>query len=239
MDYELHIARKQIWDRFGDAYGSDISLDEWLAVVKADPELRLDGFHEQPTPEGEASRPTDMSIAVWTRRPRHGRTGDMTGDDVANGTASNMADDMARFRFVGGNVVVKNPCRDVRRKMWRIAQALAAKVQGDGGEFYDRCGNPTDDAAHTQGYWRALCRSLAFRFIWGDPARSDVSAFIRFPMMDSIYKSSPSGTPQVTGRRVLAIVVAKDSLTRAQHAAIATARKRAEMLGIDLIVAEE
>lgn len=226
MDYALHIARKKIWDGFGDAYGSDISLQEWLTVVKTDPELRLDSFRELPIPAGQASRHTDASIAVWTRRPRHGRPGDMTSD-------------MASFCFTSGNVVVKNPHRNVRRKMWRIAQTLTAKVQGDDGEFYDRCGNPIADAAQTQDYWYALCRSLAFRFIWGDPAGSDVQAFTRFPVVDSIYKSSPSGTPQITGRRVLHIAVAKDSLTRAQHATIATARERAKILGIDFVVSEE
>jgi hypothetical protein len=230
MDYALHIARKKIWDGFGDAYGSDISLEEWLAVVKADPELRLDSLRELPMPAGQASHHTEASIAVWTRRPRRGRPDDMAGD---------VAGDMTSFCFTSGNVVVKNPRRDVRRKMWRIAQTLTAKVQGDDGEFYDRCGNPIADAAQTQGCWPALCRSLAFRFIWGDPAGSDVQAFARFPVVDSIYKSSPSGTPQVTGRRVLQIAVAKDSLTRAQHAAIATARERAKILGIDFVVSEE
>lgn len=222
MDYALHIARKKIWDGFGDAYGSDISREEWLAVVKADPELRLDSFRELPAPDGQTTRHTDTGIAIWIRRPRRARPGDV-----------------ASFCFASGNVVVKNPCRTVRRKMWQLAQTLTAKVQGDDGEFYDRCGNSVADAALTQGYWPALCRSLAFRFIWGDPADSDVAAFARFPVVDSIYKSSPSGTPQVTGRRVLHIVVAKDSLTHAQHAAIATARERAKMLGIDLIMSEE
>jgi hypothetical protein len=226
MDYALHITRKKNWDGFGDEYGPDISREEWLALVRADPELRLEGCRELQTPDGQVLRDADASIAVRTRRLRHAQAGDKSGG-------------MARCRLADGNVVIDNPDRTVRRKMWRIARALAAKVQGDDGEFYDRCGNPTSDAAHTQGYWRALCRSLVFRFIWGDPAGSDVAAFARFPVMDAIYKSSPSGTPQIIGRRLLNIIVPKNSLTAAQRTIIAAARERARMLGIDLIVTEE
>jgi hypothetical protein len=56
--------------------------------------------------------------------------------------------------------------------MWRLAQALNAKVQGDDGEFYDCFGNPTPRAWTTQSYWLALLRHLGFKFIWGDPVGS-------------------------------------------------------------------
>ena len=56
--------------------------------------------------------------------------------------------------------------------MWRLAQRLKAKVQGDDGEFYDRFGNPTPDASTTRSYWRSLLRHLGFKFIWGDPVGS-------------------------------------------------------------------
>lgn len=74
--------------------------------------------------------------------------------------------------LIHGNVVSKNPDREFRGKMWRLAQALNAKVQGDDGEFYDCFGNPTPRAWTTQSYWLALLRHLGFKFIWGDPVGS-------------------------------------------------------------------
>ncbi|WP_246621160.1 hypothetical protein [Rhizobium laguerreae] len=40
----------------------------------------------------------------------------------------------------GGNIVVKNPDQEIRRKMWLIAQSLEAEVQGEEGEYYGRDG---------------------------------------------------------------------------------------------------
>jgi hypothetical protein len=45
MGYELHITRKRDWS---DA-GPEITLDEWLALVRSDPDMRLDGFAEAQT----------------------------------------------------------------------------------------------------------------------------------------------------------------------------------------------
>jgi hypothetical protein len=223
MGYHLHITRKKHWDSFAGEPGPDILLEEWLAVVRGDPELRLDGFRELPMADGALLHQADASIAVWTKRRRHRRAGDM-----------------ARFRRAGGNIVISEPDRDIRRKMWRIAQVLDAKVQGDDGEFYDRFGNPVADAAATQGYWRALGHSLVFRFIWGASASGDSprETFARFPVVASIYKTSPNGTPQVTGRRVLNIVVPNGRTTPEQRAAIEAARERAKTLGIDFIITE-
>jgi hypothetical protein len=47
---------------------------------------------------------------------------------------------MAWFDFQDGDVVVKNPDEEILKKMWLIAQALGAKVQGDDGEIYDENG---------------------------------------------------------------------------------------------------
>jgi hypothetical protein len=47
---------------------------------------------------------------------------------------------MVWFDFRQGNVVVKNPDTEVLRKMWSLAQALSANVQGDDGEGYDASG---------------------------------------------------------------------------------------------------
>ncbi|HUC50630.1 MAG TPA: hypothetical protein VMA30_14705 [Xanthobacteraceae bacterium] len=228
MGYDLHITRKKNWDGFDDEHGPEIALKEWLAVVEADRELRLDGFCEVQTADGGVLRHTAPGIAVWTRWSQHGQAGEAAGG-------------IAWFAFSGGNIVVKNPDRQIRRKMWRIARALEAKVQGDEGEFYDRFGNPVADAAETLGYWRARRRDLVFRFIWGNCVGGDnpPQVFARFPVVDCIYKTSPSGTPQVTGRRMLNIVVPKSSATPQQRAALEAARQRAKTLGIDLVITVE
>jgi len=38
---------------------------------------------------------------------------------------------------------VKNPDDEIIRKMWSIAQALSARVQGDDSETYDSAANAT------------------------------------------------------------------------------------------------
>jgi hypothetical protein len=49
---------------------------------------------------------------------------------------------MVWFVFRGGNVVVKNRDTEILRKMWSLAEALSAQVQGDGGQLYDASGKP-------------------------------------------------------------------------------------------------
>ena len=152
MGYDLHITRKKNWDGWEDEHGPEISFDEWMAVVNADPELTLDGYVNVRRPDSSIFR---QPIAVWTAWSKHGEGGGM-----------------AWIGLQRGNVVVKNPDWEIRRKMWRLAQVLHARVQGDDGEFYDCFGNPTRDASTTQSYWLALCRHLGFKLIWGDPVGS-------------------------------------------------------------------
>lgn len=120
MGYDLHITRKSDWP----LRGNDITLDEWLAVVAADPEMRLDGFAEASLADGQVLRTEDPGLAVWTAHPRHGLDGFK-----------------AWMCLSGGNIDTKNPDEEVRRKLWRLAQALNARVQGDDGEFYDEFGD--------------------------------------------------------------------------------------------------
>jgi hypothetical protein len=210
MGYDLHITRKKNWDGFEDERGAEVSFDEWTTLVNVDRDMRLDGFCEVPLADGRKFRHADPSIAVWTAWSHHGEAGDM-----------------AWFSLRHGNVVVKNPDREIRRKMWWLARSLKAKVQGEGSEFYDRFGNPTRDAARAQDYLLALFRHLGIRFIHGDPVGGDYPPrpFARFPVVDFISPSSPnSGEPLIT-RRVLNIVVPKGSGTSEQRAAIEAAKK--------------
>jgi hypothetical protein len=152
MGYDLHITQKKNWDGWEDEHGPEISFDEWMVVVNADPELHLEGYVDIRLPDRSTFR---QPLAAWTAHSRYGEPGGTSALGLSH-----------------GNVTAKNPDREFRCKMWRLAQILKAKVQGDDGEFYDCFGNPTRDAATTQSYWLALCRHLGFKFIWGDPVGS-------------------------------------------------------------------
>ena len=120
MGYEVRITRKQDWS---DQEGPEIPLTEWIAVVAADPEMRLDGFADASVGGGAILRIESDGLSVWTAYSRHRENGPMVW-----------------FDFRQGNVVVKNPDTEVLRKMWSLAEALSAKVQGDEGEVYDAAG---------------------------------------------------------------------------------------------------
>ena len=224
MGYDLHITRKKNWDGFEDEQGPQISADEWIALVHADAEMRLDGFCEVRLPEGKVFRVDHPSIAVWTAWSHHGGHGDM-----------------AWFHHHHDNVAVKNPDREIRRKMWRLAERLGAKVQGDDGEYYDRFGNPTDDASKARTYWPALFRHLGFALIWGDPVGGDIppAPFARFPVYDSFVPGSSNAASQGAITRVLRIAIPKGGGTPEQMAALEEARKYAEARGVKLVIVEE
>jgi len=193
-------------------------------LVRADAEMRLDGFCQVRLPEGKVFRVDHPSVAVWTAWSHHGEHGDM-----------------AWFRHRHDNVAVKNPDREIRRKMWRLAERLGARVQGDDGEYYDRFGNPTEHAAKTRTYWPALLRHLGFVFIWGDPVGGDIppAPFARFPVYDSFVPGPSSGPSQGATTRVLRITIPRGGGTPEQMAEIEAAREYAEARGVKLIIVEE
>lgn len=114
MGYDVHITRKQ--DRFEDE--PQITAAEWVAYLRSDASMRLDGYAEATTTDGETLRIEREGLAVWIGYSSY----------------------TAWFDFRNGDVVVKNPDNEILRKMWQIAQALDAKVQGDEGEIYDEHG---------------------------------------------------------------------------------------------------
>jgi hypothetical protein len=120
MGYDVHITRKRDW--FDDS--PEIALGEWLSFVSRDPEMRLDGFADATFPDGSVLRIESDGLAVWTAYSAHGHRGNM-----------------AWFSHSQGDVVVKNPDREILRKMWLVAGAFNAKVQGDDGEIYDANGD--------------------------------------------------------------------------------------------------
>jgi hypothetical protein len=122
MGYDLHITRKENW--FDEA-GPAILIEEWMNLVRDDPEMRLDGFAEAATRQGQIVRIKTEGLSVWTAYSQAGKDGGQ-----------------AWFALSGGNVVVKNPDLEIRRKMYLISQRLSAKVQGDEGEIYGSDGDP-------------------------------------------------------------------------------------------------
>ncbi|HEY6255255.1 MAG TPA: hypothetical protein VIY51_05620 [Xanthobacteraceae bacterium] len=121
MGYDLHITRKNDWS---DPKGPKISLAEWLAFVNGDPEMRLEAHAEARLDDGSAVRGVPEGLSIWTEYSQH--------DEAGN---------KAWFLYSRGEVTVKNPDEEIIRKMWSVAQALSAKVQGDDGEVYDSCAN--------------------------------------------------------------------------------------------------
>lgn len=152
MDYRLHITRRIDW---ADYEGASISFEDWFAVVTADPEMVLSRSSALQVADGGRFRSDDPTAAVWMAYSRHGK-------DNA----------IACFVLLHGNVDIKNPDREVKRKMWRLAQVLKARVQGEDGEFYDCFGHPTRNAFAARNYWLALCRHIGFMLMWRDPVRN-------------------------------------------------------------------
>src|SRR5262249_31763540 len=116
MGYDVHITRALEWV---NAESNPIALEEWLAYIESDPEMRLDGFAEVQTPAGEILKCESAGLAVWTAWPGVGQR---------NGCAW--------FDYHAGCIVVKNPDDEILAKMCAIAERLEANVQGDEGEYY-------------------------------------------------------------------------------------------------------
>jgi len=114
MAYEIYITKKQNWFETGTA--SNISMEEWEAFVKNDPEMRLDNFSEVGLESGEMFRYDNPGAAIWF-------------NPYANG-------EMVHFDFLAGNISVSSPDEDSIAKMKHIAFKLGAKVQGEDGELY-------------------------------------------------------------------------------------------------------
>ena len=116
MGYDVHITRADEWAK---SKINPISLEEWTAYLQSDVDMRLDGFAEATTTQGERVRYENPGLAVWTKYSK---------DD------SNTH--QAWFDFRNGKIVVKNPDDEILKKMKEIAKAFNAKIIGDDGEFY-------------------------------------------------------------------------------------------------------
>jgi hypothetical protein len=126
MGYDVHITRAAEWSA---SEATPITLDEWLAYVASDPEMRLDGFAETRTPNGQVIRIEGKGLSVWTSWPGEGR-----------------GEGHAWMDHRGGRIVVKNPDSAILKKMCSIAEQLGAQVQGDEGETYPDSEDPAQAA---------------------------------------------------------------------------------------------
>jgi hypothetical protein len=116
MGHELHITRAGDWHK---SQFNPIALDEWVAYVRSDPEMRFGQCATATTPVGDTLQYTSEGLAVWDSYSGNGKNGNF-----------------AWFDFQNGEVVVNNPDDEIIEKVCRVAKALHARVQGDDGEFY-------------------------------------------------------------------------------------------------------
>lgn len=115
MGYELHITRREHW---ADSETPDISINEWLAYVNTDTDLKLtNGYDFQIG--NETHHQEIEGFCEWTAHPT---------DQISN--------DKPWFSYWRGSIHTKNPDGPTIRKMMQMASMLNAKVQGDDGEFY-------------------------------------------------------------------------------------------------------
>lgn len=133
VGYDVHITRADSWV---DAETLPITLDEWLAYARSDPEMRMDGRAEARTTDGETIALDSAGLAVWTAYSKDGEDGNH-----------------AWFDLQDGRLIVKNPDTEILCKMSRIAVHFHARVQGDDGEDYGSDGEPFGGSPN-RAWWR-------------------------------------------------------------------------------------
>ena len=131
MGYDVHITRRQDWWEEGE----EISIEEWAAYIESDPDMRMENSAEKKTPDGSTIRIESKGLSIWTSYSGHGENGNM-----------------AWFDFRDGRITVKNPDKEILGKMYSIASAFEAKVQGDEGEVYDANGNPQEPTHNIRSF---------------------------------------------------------------------------------------
>ena len=118
MSYGVRIKRLKVQGSNG------ITLEEWLAYVRLDREMRHIGEAVIQSPKGETIRYEAPGLTEWVD-PQTGRK------------------TLFDHQKISGTVSVGHPSREALVKMFKVAEALQAVVQGDECEYYDASGNPT------------------------------------------------------------------------------------------------
>ncbi|QMU58781.1 MAG: hypothetical protein GKR98_11610 [Boseongicola sp.] len=134
MGYDVHITRKSDW---ADEDGAIIARSEWMDYVTGDKSMRLDQEAVVENNIGEQFSIRDETLAVWTEW----------------GERSESRNE-AWMWHSAGNVVAKNPDKAILRKMFLIADALGAKLQGDKGEVYNSTGDLESYSRAAALWWK-------------------------------------------------------------------------------------
>ncbi|MBI2082692.1 MAG: hypothetical protein HYT76_03900 [Deltaproteobacteria bacterium] len=115
MGFDVHITRKDDW--FDKT--NNISLQEWVEYLEKDPEMQL------------IDQDKKLPAALFK--------GDGRATWIAHPNSSN-SDEPVIFKYLSGNITVFKPDQEILKKMFRIAEALKAKVQGNECEIYGKDG---------------------------------------------------------------------------------------------------
>ncbi|MTW11090.1 hypothetical protein GM658_10795 [Pseudoduganella eburnea] len=111
--YDLHITRATEWALSSK---QPISELEWKAAVASDGQLEMDSTATAESPRTrEVIQASNTLMASWidpSSKEKH------------------------YFYYFGGEITVKNPSKNAIAKMKAVAKKLAARVQGDEGEWY-------------------------------------------------------------------------------------------------------
>ncbi|WP_300597806.1 hypothetical protein [Niabella sp.] len=134
MGDELHITRKENWWDKDPAL--NISMQEWTELVNQGAEMRLNHEATATTISGETITVHSEGLAVWTAYSCDGIHGNHPW-----------------FLYQDGNICVKNPDKEIIRKMQAIAVLLHAKVVGDEGLPYVP-DEPASTPGLTKRWWK-------------------------------------------------------------------------------------
>jgi hypothetical protein len=125
MGYDVHITRADEWF---DGELAPITLDEWIAIVRSDPELRPEPAASASLPGGDSLEVALPGLVVWTGWSQHGRS------------------EAVIYLWHSRGCITSRPMDDqVLAKLHRIAQRLRARLVGDDGEEYGPDGRPLVD----------------------------------------------------------------------------------------------
>ena len=134
MGYDVHITRKEDWS---DQDGPSIPRAEWLEYVETDKSLSLEKEAVVTNAAGAEFSVQDETLAVWKDWP-----------------ASEPGRNEAWMWSSGGNVMAKNPDQAFLQKMFLVADAFGAKVQGDDGEVYNSIGEVAKQDRAKKSWWK-------------------------------------------------------------------------------------
>ena len=132
MGYAVYIVRKAEGEGGEQKRAAAITLAEWKAYVATDPELRLTDYAEA---SGYGAGPGSAAGAAGADLGALPAEAEVLSLWLAYSRMR--AGKYAWFSYARGRVTVRDPDEELLGKILAVAQALAARVQGDDGEYFD------------------------------------------------------------------------------------------------------